>query len=291
MSSIITTPTLHALAAMIRITRLTLVVEGDNRLIFDPTLSARIRGAFGDRLRGMADRDASAMKAHAVLFPSKASSTHPAHAPAPFLIAADRTVNNDVLISLNLLGRAGYHRDIAFDCFVASLTEPPGLVLQAQELRRRETTAAPLIVKRADWGRQESVAIPKVARSWTLDFATPVQFGTKGALSQRFDSLIVGLARRIGHLSHYFDCEWHPDLEHWRRHSKTLKFDWSGLQPVEWVMRTNNRAPETCYGWSGQLGVSDSDEQLRALLAIGSQLYCGRDAGKGFGRYMMLPSG
>lgn len=267
---------------MVRTTRLTIELQPDPRLDPDCTLAARIRGAFGSRLAAEAERDAQCFGAWEVLFPEKANPANRNHSPAPFVIAADPSLDGGLLATLTLFGVADRWRDASFRAFIDALSSPPGLSLKPPS---KISMTVPLSVRSSRWTRNEGVQPPSRANQARISFATPVMFGPQDRLSERFGDIIVGLAERISHLAHYCGCRFDARLGFWREATNRMGFQTRGLRPVEFRLWSSGGGPRTCLGWIGDLLIADPDPEVLALLAIGQVTGCGRNAAKGFGRY------
>ena len=282
--------TLTDLAPMLRITRLTALFAPDPRLSDDPALAARIRGAFGHRLATMAQDGGAAQQSWTMLFAEKRKPELRGHAPAPFTVAADILPKGALAATLSLFGTADRWRDPAFDAFLGALTEPPGITLtpstpnMAGDIRQ-----APMHLLSSRWTRKEGVDLPPPANRLRMSFATPVQFGPADRLTQRFDDLIVSLAERVSLLAPAFGCDHAANLSAWRDLARRTHFDATSLQPARFRLWTSQGGMRQRLGWRGSLVVSDPTPEMAALLAIGAQVGCGRDAAKGFGRYVLYP--
>jgi hypothetical protein len=277
------------LAPLVRVTRLTVELAPDPRLDNDPALAARIRGAFGHRLAAMARTGGEALLAWKVLFSEKVEPIQRGHAPAPFVIAADLLPGRRLAATLSLFGLADRWRDPVFDAFVAALSAAPGLTLTSPGKRSAPSLRVPLSVVSIRWTRKEGADIPASSNRVRLCFATPVQFGQEGSLSENQAQIVVGLAERISMLAPIFGCRYETSLSDWRDRARKICFDASRFKPIRFSLWSSGGGRRMRYGWTGDLVVADADRELLALLAIGEHTGCGRDAAKGFGRYHLFP--
>lgn len=277
-----------ALAPLVRVTRLTVELAPDSRLEADPALAARIRGAFGHRLSAMAETENEARAAWRLLFSEKDEPQARGHAPAPFVIAADLLPDGRLAATLSLFGVADRWRTPAFDAFIAALSSPPGLSLSPPS-RRRPAPAkrSPLSVLSVRWTRREGVDPPSRFNQLRLRFATPLQFGPDGHLSERHDDIVVGLAERVSLLAPLFGCRYLPRLGEWRDLARRTRIDTTRLKPERFLLWSSGGGARMRHGWTGDLVIVDPTPDMSALLAIGEQIGCGRDAAKGFGRYAL----
>lgn len=271
------------LAAALSVTRLDLTFAPDLRLTDDPALPARIRGAWGQRLRQMSeDGHAEAATARAWFFPDKIMGG--GSATPPYRIAC--ALRPDGLhLSLLLIGFAARWREVAFDALIAALTEPPGLVPDD-----RAHAPIMLTLTSADWTRSEGVLIPDPAPMVVLEFQTPLRLGPVGVLGTRFSDVIVGLADRAADTAPWIGMAYRPDLGQWRDRAKALRYHSSDLRPVVWDSFSSHSGRDRAAGYLGRLRIAGADGDVMALLALGTVLHAGGMPSKGCGRYQLYGS-
>lgn len=270
------------LAACLPVTRLMLVFAADARLDTGLDLIARIRGAWGHALRRAAAYDADSARALALFFPDKSGPS--GHAPPPYRIWADATP--DALhLTLCLIGFAGRWRQAGFDAMIAALTEAPGLRLDYRHERHMQL---PLLS--ADWTRSESVEVPPAAGVAVLYLKTPLRLGAAGVLGTSFDNILVGIAERAAQTSPWLGLRFAPNLSAWRDRARALGYRCDGLRAVVWDTYSSVNGRDRAAGYMGRLEMTGADDNVMALLAVGTVLHAGGGPSKGYGRYDLLPS-
>ena len=268
------------LAAALSVTRLDTLWAADPRLEDGPGLPARLRGAWGQRLRlHAAEGSDEAAQALELFFPEKTAAPGFGGAPPPYRFAAAQGPAG-VSVTLALIGFAGRWRQAAFDALIAALSEPPGLAL-----RDRSGPSARLRLLRADWTRTEGIRPLPPGDRVVLEFATPLRIGPRDALGTRFSDVLVGLAERGRDIGPWIGLRFCPDLSAWRDRAKQLRYDTKGLKPVVWESWSSRNGRDNAAGYLGRLVIAGADEAAMALLAAGTVLHAGRSPGKGCGRY------
>lgn len=270
------------IADCLAVTRLDLLLAHDARLDGGLDLLSRVRGAWGHALRRLAPLESDADRALALFFPDKSGRT--GIASPPYRFAAHATADG-LQLSLLLLGFAGRWRQVAFDALIAALTEPPGLRGEAGHDRYLQ-----LRLLTADWTRSEGVEVPPLAPVAVLQLHTPLRLGARGVLGTSFDDILVGLAERTAAMSPWIGIGFTPDLSAWRDRARSLNYRVGGLQPVVWDTWSSVNGRDRAAGYLGRLEITGADEDVLALLALGTVLHAGGSPSKGYGRYELFVS-
>lgn len=273
-----------AFSAALTVTRLDTFWQDDARLDTGPDLGARIRGAWGHRLREAASSgDPEASTAHDFFFPDKTRFHPGGNASPPYRIAAARD-GRGLHVTLALFGFAGRWRSSAFDALIDAVQGPPGLWLDGARNR-----SARLELISADWTRREGVPPITPAGRLALRFQTPLRIGSGGVLGTSFDSVIVGLAERAAQTAPWIGLDFTPRLGHWREVAKSLVYESRALEPVVWDTYSSVNGREKCAGYLGVLEIQSPPDEILPLLAAGTVLHAGRSVSKGCGRFDCYP--
>lgn len=269
-----------ALAQLLTVTRLDTIWQHDPRLDTGPSLCARIRGAWGRRLRTSAQSEVEATRAWAAFFPDKTNDTVRFGAAPPYRIAAWTDSEFNLNVSLRLIGFSGQWRRSAFDSLLAALAEPPGL-----RLAFGNPLMTSLKLLDATWTRTEGVSVPVRPARLVFDFKTPLRIGSDTSLSTDFGNVIVSIAQRAQAISPWIGLAFSSDLSRWREVAKATVFQADGLEPVTWETWSTANGLDRAVGYAGRLVVAAPIDEVTALSAAGTVLHAGGRPSKGYGRY------
>ncbi|WP_128292287.1 CRISPR system precrRNA processing endoribonuclease RAMP protein Cas6 [Afifella aestuarii] len=276
------------LLATWRMARIELFCPGAAALAKNPNAPARMRGAWGRALAEGASAEAlaggpcpwPAPCAYDLFFNVQGRMTARLEIPKPFAIALD-TDGNDLIVSLTLFGIAVDWAGEAADAMVRALRNG----LDTHDRRR------PLKVTDRRVGLASGLPAAEAGAGLLLSFVTPVALRSGAQMHVRPESLLTGVANRVG------------GLALWQGHAlaidpAALKAEADALgRRAEWQVETApgwrngskaQRRERAMGGVLGTLMLPQPTPDLAALLRIGAETHVGSHAALGMGRYDLL---
>jgi hypothetical protein len=239
-------------------------------LDYGPSLSGRIRGAWGRRI--MSDKDAQA-----VFFSDKLGQG--AASNPPFLIAADM-IGEELVVTLTLIGTARRFMDVAFDAMEMALGQEPGLDFGKGKKMQ------PLHFVSSSHDMISGLPQRALGREEYPDFFTPVKIGPRGVLGSDFSDVIFSIADRAAALAIHESIEVPRERSLWRDIAKAQNYDASKLVAVPpWQAWSSNGGAKLRLGYLGRLTIVRPTPELEPILALGAYLHAGAHAAEGFGRF------
>lgn len=259
------------------------------RLLTDPAMPGRLRGAWGRRLLEMASlptRDErpcpwSPPCAYDPLFRERRALPG-LEAPKPYVIALDPRPEGLVEARLTLFGFATDWLEAAAEAWVLALrggiAMPDGLRAAVEPLDRR------LVVV-------EDVEPTPPPIAAVLRFVTPLCLRRGGAVHGDVGALFSSLGNRVSGMARWMDRAVTADWAALRDHAAGLTIDARHMEPVSWTRysaRQGDRAIPM-EGLSGPLAIAGDLAPIWPLLTLGATCHAGSHAAQGPGRYLLEP--
>lgn len=253
----------------------------------DPQFAGKLRGAWGEQLKGAASTQAIAGHpcpwqpacAFDVFFRGQGSLTPGLEIPKPYVLAllAD---GSDLVVRLTLFGFATDWTEAAADALVRACRAVPG---------RLE------VIDRRFWS-EEAVEVGAAPESVVLAFETPLEIRHQGGAraeatdgSFAFEGLVATLANRVSGLARWQEAMLETDFRALKQHAAGL-----GVQLLEQAPDRWRRFSRRQGQWIPMLGqrlvvlIEGDLAPLMPLLTVGETCHAGSHASLGLGRYALL---
>lgn len=271
-------------------------IAGHGKLIADPALAGRMRGAFGEALVASASPQAAAGEpcpwdppcAFEILFRNQGRREPGIDFPAPWVIGLDQH-RGDLLVRLSLFGFAIDYAVAAAEAMAAALA---GRV--RYDLSRDIFLPAAEITRRA-FAEMQGIDLDRLAKdpspsALLLEFLQPVA-QTSASPIEKPQSLPMTLAARIAGFARWHDLGLEFDRQLLRECVRRLSFEWVDPRKVSWTRRSGQQGRVIpMSGYLGTLTVEGTVGDLKAiapLLALGERVFAGADTAFGCGRYRL----
>ncbi len=270
-------------------TDITARIAGASKMVGDPGLPGRIRGAFGAVLLESASPQAAAGHpcswdppcTFEILFRKQGRMEAGFEFPAPWVVLLN-PAGIDLLVTLRLFGFAADYAPAASEALLSALGSrldlagSTGFFLPKREIVSRTISA--------QHGLDASLAGPEI----TLDFLAPVVQSSTSPLV-RPQSLIAALAARASGLARWHDVQLAIDRDELLGAIDQLDFEWINARQIQWT-RGSNRQHKAIpmSGHVGQLSITgpvDAMACVAPLLSIGESAFIGADVAFGCGRF------
>jgi hypothetical protein len=261
------------------------------KLVSDPGLPGRLRGAFGAQLLEAASAEAAAGHpcpwsppcAFDMLFRKQGRMEPGFDFPGPWVMLLDIS-GQDLIVTLRLLGFAGDYAAPAAEALVTAIRSrldlpgKSGFFVPGREVKSRSVKA------------RSRLEIPDSPQTVELEFLTPVVLSGISPLEYPV-SLLSSMVVRASGLARWHDLCLVTDRDALRASLNAAAFEWSDTQRVDW-RRGSNRQDKAVpmSGYLGSLSISGPQEALKNLLPIlvlGEETLIGADVAFGCGRYRL----
>lgn len=273
-------------------TDITVRIAGASKMVGDPGLPGRIRGAFGAALLESASPEAASGQpcpwsppcTFEILFRKQGRMEAGFEFPAPWVVLVDPD-GRDLLVTLRLFGFAADYAPAASEALLSALGSrldlagSTGFFLPKREINSRTIEA------------ESSLDFSSADQEFILDFLAPVVLSSTSPIT-RPQSLISALAVRAAGLARWHDLRLEIDRDELHSSIDQLDLEWSNARDIHWT-RGSNRQQRTIPmgGHVGQLCVSGTGDAIAfvaPLLAIGQSAFIGADVAFGCGRFVLL---
>ncbi len=268
------------------------VIAGYGKIVSDPGLPGRLRGALGTALAAGASAASLAGRpcpfeppcAFEALFRKQGRMMAGLDLPSPWVIGCVPR-RSDLVVTLSLFGFANDWAPAAAEALTRTIVElvdwkgGAAIFLPKVEIRQRSIRVAQGIQQLP--GRDSAV----------LDLLTPLTL-TGGSPNERPASLITGLAARVSGLARWHDVgiDALTDWKALKERARGLDYGFSDIETARWKRgsrRQDRSIPMS--GVRGRLAISgDLSGDLAVLLALGATCHMGADVALGCGRYRIV---
>lgn len=273
-------------------TDIVLRVDGAAKMVGDPGLPGRVRGAFGAQLLESASPQARAGDpcpwdppcTFEALFRKQGRMEKGFEFPAPWIILTD-TAGTDLLVTLRLFGFAAEFAPAASEALASAIRKRldvggnSGFFLPKTEIVSRRINA------------EAGLSYPDDGRPVALEFLLPVAI-TGGTPLEKPRSLLSTLAVRAVGLARWHDLELETDRDEFARLLDQVEFHWQSPRKVSWLRGSNRQGKLIpMNGLTGLLAIDGPPEPLAALaplIAIGQNALMGADVAFGCGRFEII---
>ena len=249
-----------------------------------PGFPGKVRGAWGEALKGTASAEALADRpcpwvppsALDVFFRGQGRVRPELEIPKPYVIAVFPEAH-DLWVRLTLFGFATEWTEMAAEALLLALRGRLSIG------RRLE------VVDRRYWS-EEGVALPAAA-CLALTFETPGQMRQQQQVRPiDFRSLVNSLCDRIQGLARWQDAEVLADWSALKDQARALSVSHLGSTPESWSRHSRRQNKDFAMaGERSQWLISGELAPLLPLLAIGTTTHAGGRASLGLGRYRLQP--
>lgn len=241
-----------------------------------PELAIRIRGAFGRKLKAIADAatiNDGRLSAYSALFDNGDGG----ETPKP-LVFRCRVQADVVIVDLGFVGHACAWLDECADAMRQALDGGVNLSISG-----RLRAAFP--VASVGWTRETEIPRPSTVNMASLAFQTPVVVRAGGALRTNPLSILRSAPRRCAALAKWQAMKIEMDREGLAEEINALRIDARELIDYRFQRFSQRRgnAAIPVHGYLGKLHVSGAMEYLAPFLAIADRLNLGSHASLGFG--------
>lgn len=275
------------LAAIWRMTRVSLRCRGGAMLAREANAGGKIRGAWGRALAESASAEAlehgvcdwSTPCAYDLFFNPKGRLETGREVPKPYVLALDAD-GPDLLLHLTLFGVAGSWAGEAGDALIRALRRG----LDGRGRRR------PVQVLDRDVSQAEGAPTPPLAEGGFLEFLTPVQQRAGDDLHITPSSLLTGLVDRIAGLALWHGVGLEVEQSGLREDARAVGAgaEWLDAEAVSWWRASRAQGRRIAMeGVTGVLAVPPASEAVSALLTLGAETHIGGRTALGLGRYLL----
>lgn len=264
---------LHGAALLPRTVQLECICVSPLALETGFDLVVRLRGAWGQAIRA---RAANGCPNASALLHACFSRNHIAR---PYLIDV-RTRNIEMIASLTLIGSAHIWQECAFDCFIAAISEHPGIALSI----KKGSARVPWRVIGTRWSRQESFEPGPLQTVAALELRRPLRIVENQALATDLSGFLVGLTRRVADLALWSHAQVVPC-------SGMLADHHGKVRPIKvesaafWRNSSRSCTKGLHLGLIGSVVVENLSPLGWALIAFGARFGVGQEVALGMGRY------
>lgn len=267
-------------------------LKGLGKLVAEPALAGKVRGAFGVALMAGASAEAidgrpcsfDPPSAFETLFRKQGRLTAGLDLPGPWVLGLD-VKRGDLIVSLSIFGFAIDWAPAAAEALTRALRElvewPPAISRRAPSLEivsRRATTVIGCEAIRAGGAVEIEIVSPLVL--------------TGRDLRSQPESLITGLGTRISGLARWHDVSIDDKVD-WaalKSAAASLSYDIADAAPVRWSRGSNRQGRAIpMSGLMGRLTITgEISPDIALLLALGATCAAGADTAMGCGRYRVV---
>lgn len=267
-------------------------LKGLGRLVADPALAGKVRGAFGTALMAGASAEAidgepcsfDPPSAFEVLFRKQGRLTPGLDLPGPWVLGIDAK-RNDLVVSLSLFGFAIEWSPAAAEALTRALRDlvawPPVIGKKAPVVE--------IVARRATTDVGHDVIRPQ--GSVEIALLSPLVLTGRDVRSQP-ESLITGLGTRISGLARWHDVAIDDSVD-WaalKSDAASLTYDITDAAPVRWNRGSNRQGRVIpMSGLMGRLTITgEISPDIALLLTLGATCAAGADTAMGCGRYRVV---
>ena len=240
---------------------------------------ARIRGAWGQRIKAFVETGVGEAEVVRNVFFGDSG-----HAIRPWLISA-RPDGIHLNVRLTLFGSASRWQNLAFDSFVAALTDGRGLAWKSD----KRSPSSPMRLLGAQWHRSEWLDTGEHRSVSRLRTTAPLRLIVGGVLDVACGSFMPAIARRVCDLAAWSSCNVRDGIEPAMKSAHSASIDAARLSPAMWIRNsTRHKRRHLHVGLQGDLLISELDHLGHALIIAGEVIGVGNEVGLGMGQYEIL---